>query len=215
MFDVAGLPKNEEGFSVFKMSYNSRTEFNVCYEVKGNARVRMAKHPYSEKGQFWHPWETLDKETTYNLHEVAGGPDEETFIDEQTGVMQTRRNKHEVHIVDGYATLFCLFDPSPTGAEKHRTGEYSDYEPLSSIRDSPSYKIQLQEMAKYDEMVDSLSMARATGDLANFYGTSIWEVYLQGRAAQHAIEMELKRSLANERTGRERVIAPWMQSTTD
>jgi hypothetical protein len=39
MFDVAGLPKNEEGDSVFKMSYNSRTEFNVCYDVKGKAKV--------------------------------------------------------------------------------------------------------------------------------------------------------------------------------
>ena len=215
MFDVEGLPKNEEGLSVFKMSYNSRTEFNVCYEVKGNARVRMAKHPYSEKGQLWHPWETLDNETTYNLHEVAGGPDEEAFIDEHTGVMQTRRNKHEVHIVDGYVTLACLFDPSPTGAERHRTGEYSDYEPSSAILDSPKYEIQLQEMAEYDEMVNRLSLAKATGELDNFYGTSIWEAYLQGRSAQHAIEMELKRSLANERNGRERVVALWMQSSTD
>ena len=53
MFDVTGLPKNVNGEPVFKMSYNSRTEFNVCYEVKGTARVRMAKHLYSEVNQVW------------------------------------------------------------------------------------------------------------------------------------------------------------------
>jgi hypothetical protein len=215
MFDVAGLPKNEEGDSVFKMSYNSRTEFNVCYDVKGKAKVRMAKHPYRDKGQLWHPWETLDKEATYNLDEVAGGPDEETFIDEHTSIRQTMRNKHEVHIVDGYVTLFCLFDPASTGAEKHRTGEYSDYEPLSSIVGSPKYKVQVHEMAKYDEMVDRLSMAKAIGGLSDFSGTPIWQKYLQGRAAQIAAEMELKRSLAAEGKGRERVVAQWMQSTTN
>jgi hypothetical protein len=213
MFDVAGLPKNEEGFSVFKMSYNSRTEFNVCYDVKGKARVRMAKHPYRDKGQLWHPWETLDEETTYNLDEVAGGSDEEYFIDEHTGVRQILRNKHEVHIIDGYVTLFCLFDPSPTGAEKHRAGEYSDYEPLSSILGSPKYEVQLQEMAKYDEIVDRLSMAKAIGELSNFSATQIWQEYLQGRTAQIAGEMELKRLLAAEGHGRERVVAQWMQST--
>src|SRR5204863_9462523 len=39
MFDVAGLPPNQDGEPVFKMSYNSRTEFNVCYDVEGEARV--------------------------------------------------------------------------------------------------------------------------------------------------------------------------------
>jgi hypothetical protein len=51
MFDVAGLPMNEDGEPVFKMSYNSRTECNVCYDVKGDARVRMAIHPYKAKNQ--------------------------------------------------------------------------------------------------------------------------------------------------------------------
>ena len=51
MFDVDGLPKNEDGEPVFKMSYNSRTEFNVCYDVKGIARVRMAEHPYKATNQ--------------------------------------------------------------------------------------------------------------------------------------------------------------------
>ena len=215
MFDVASLPKNEEGFSVFKMSYNSRTEFNVCYDVKGKARVRMARHPYTDKGQLWHPWETVDEETTYNLDEVAGGPDEETFIDKHTGIRQTRRNKHEVLIEDGYVNLFCLFDPSPTGTEKHRTGEYSDYEPLSSTLKSPKYEAQLSDMVKYDEMVDRLSMAKAIGELSDFSGTAIWEKYLQGRAEQIVVETKLKGSLSAEGKLRERVVAQWMQSTTN
>ena len=46
MFDVAGLPPNDDGEAVFKMAYSTRTEFNVCYQVQGEARVRMADHPY-------------------------------------------------------------------------------------------------------------------------------------------------------------------------
>jgi quercetin dioxygenase-like cupin family protein len=215
MFDVAGLPKNEDGDSVFKMSYNSRTEFNVCYDVKGSARVRMAKHPYTEKKQIWHPWSNLDSETTYHLNEVASGPDEETVIDRYTGMKQFRRNKHEVHMADGHVSLFCLFDPSPTGVEKHRAGEYSDYEPLSLVIGSKAYEIQQQEMARYDEMVDRLSLAKAMGELNTLYGTPIWQEYLQGREAQYSIELELKRALTDEGNGRERVIAQWMQRKID
>jgi hypothetical protein len=64
MFDVSGLPKNEEGEPVFKMSYNSRTEANFCYDVKGAARVRMAQHPYREAKQLWGPWLSLDGDST-------------------------------------------------------------------------------------------------------------------------------------------------------
>ena len=56
MFDVAGLPENQDGEPVFKMSYNSRTEVNVCCDVKGTARVRMAQHPYTPANQLWGPW---------------------------------------------------------------------------------------------------------------------------------------------------------------
>jgi len=73
MFDVAGLPVNEDGQPVFKMSYNSRTEVNFCYEVKGTARVRMAQHPYLESKQLWGPWFPLDGDSTYHLNEAAGG----------------------------------------------------------------------------------------------------------------------------------------------
>ena len=212
MFAVTGLPKNEDGEAVFKMSYNSRTEFNVCYEVKGHARVRMAQHPYQKAKQLWRPWLPLDGDSTYHLNEAAGGPEEECHFDEVTHASQFIRNKHEVHIVDGYVTLFCLFDPSPTGIEHHRPGEYSDYEPLSQVIRTKPYEIFQQEIAKYDKMLDSLSIAKATAELSTLQGTPNWELYLQGREAQTAIETELVKTLAAEGSGRERVLARWLQS---
>ena len=84
MFDVTGLPENEDGEPVFKMSYNSRTEFNVCYDVKGIARVRVAQHPYRETNQPWDPWLSLDNDSTYHLNETSGSPEEECRVDETT-----------------------------------------------------------------------------------------------------------------------------------
>ena len=150
MFDVAGLPKNEDGQPVFKMSYNSRTEVNVCYDVQGTARVRMAQHPYRETKQLWGPWLSLDGESTYHLNEAGGGPEEECRIDEATKTSQTFRNKHEVHIVEGHVSLFCLFDPAPAGIERHRPGDYSDYEPLSQLLGTQVYEAYEREIARYD-----------------------------------------------------------------
>jgi hypothetical protein len=214
MFDVAGLPGNKDGEPVFKMSYNSRTEFNVCYDVKGTARVRMALHPYEKVKQLWGPWLTLDSDSTYHLNEAAGSPEEECRIDEATRIPQFLRNKHEVYIVDGYVTLFCLFDPAPTGVERHRPGEYSDYEPLSQVLGTKAYETHQREIARYDEMVDRLSIAKAMGALSTLHGTSIWDLYLRGREAQAAIESGLAKTLAAEGNGRARVIAPWMQTVT-
>ncbi len=215
MFAVTGLPTNEDGESVFKMSYNSRTEFNVCYEVKGTARVRMAEHPYKKTKQLWSQWLPLDGDSTYHLNEAAGGPEEECHFDEVTQSPQFLRNKHEIHIVDGHVTLFCLFDPSPTGIERHRPGEYSDYEPLSHVLRTKSYEIFQREIARYDKMLDSLSLAKAKGELSALHGTPIWELYLRGREMQAAIETELARTLTTEGDGRERVLADWMQRMTD
>lgn len=214
MFDVAGLPRNEEGVPVFKMSYNSRTEFNACYDVQGTARVRMALHPYQEVDQVWGPWLSLDGESSYHLNETAGGPEEEYQIDEKTGMKQFLRNKHEVHIVNGHVSLFCLFDPAPTGVERHRPGEYSDYEPLSQVLDSELYKTHQREILKYDDMLNQLSLARAKGRLSSFQSTPAWHLYLQGQKAQKAIEGELVKTLAAEGRGRERVLSQWMQSGT-
>jgi hypothetical protein len=214
MFDVSGLAENEDGESVFKMSYNSRTEFNVCYDVKGTARVRMAKHPYLGKRQAWSEWFSLNDDSTYHLNESAGGPEEECRVDQLTQMSQFLRNKHEVQIRDGYVTLFCLFDPAPTGIERHKPGEYSDYEPLSEVLRSELYETHQREIAKYDEMVDKLSIAKAMGKLDSFQETEVWELYMQGRQSQLIIESELAKTLAEEGKGRENVVASWMQSGT-
>lgn len=211
MFDVAGLPQNEDGEPVFKMAYNSRTECNVCYDVKGNARVRMAMHPYRETKQSWSPWFPLDGDSTYHLNEAAGSPEEESLIDASTGTRQFFRNKHEVHIVDGQVTLFCIFDPAPTGVERHRPGEYSDYEPLSQVLGTRAYETHQREISRYDEMVDALSVAKATGTLSKYQGTPVWELYQRGREAQAAIESEVAKTMITEGKGREKVLAPWMQ----
>lgn len=213
MFDVAGLPANEEGEPVFKMSYNSRTEINVCYDVQGDARVRMSRHPYRPKRQDWGPWAVLDGDTAYHLNEAAGSPEEECIVDGVTEEKQYYRNKHEVHIADGYVTLCCLFDPAPTGIENHRPGEYSDYEPLSRVLETREYQTHRREITKFDEMVDRLSMARAAGTLSSLHGTPEWELYLKGREAQVSIESKIARSLAEQGGGRERLLARWMQAS--
>jgi hypothetical protein len=212
MFDVSGLPKNEDGQPVFKMSYNSRTEVNFCYDVKGTARVRMAQHPYREAKQVWGPWLLLDSESTYHLNEAAGGPEEECRIDEATRTSRTLRNKHEVHIVEGHVSLFCLFDPAPAGIERHRPGDYSDYEPLAQLLGTKPYETYQREIEKYDEMVDRLSVAKGIGALDRLKGTLPWGLYLRGRKAQAAIETELARKLAFEGNRREQVLARWMKS---
>lgn len=212
MFDVTGLPKNEEGEPVFKMSYNSRTEVNFCYDVLGQARVRMAQHPYREKQQLWAPWLALNSESTYHLNEAAEGPEEEHYFDETTQSSQTLRNKHEVYIAEGYVSLFCLFDPAPVGMERHRPGEYSDYEPLSKVIGSKSYEIYTQEIKRYDEMVDQLSLAKAAGTLTMFHGTPVWELYERGRDTQIAIETKLVENLVAQKSGREQVLARWLQT---
>lgn len=215
MFDVVGLPHNEEGEPVFKMSYNSRTECNVCYEVKGEARVRMAQHPYNKTKQLWDPWLMLDDTSTYHLNEVSGCPEEELSFNEESRSRQYLRNKHEVHIKNGHVTLYCLFDPAPTGIERHRPGEYSDYEPLSHVIGTKQYEIHQREIVKFDEMVDALSLARATGTLNAHHGTPLWKMYEEGREAQMNIEYGIAKTLADEGNGRERVLADWMQNGTD
>jgi hypothetical protein len=210
MFDVTGLPKNEDGESVFKMSYNSRTEINVCYEVHGEARVRMALHPYARTGQAWGPWLELSGDTSYHLNEAAKGPEEEWIEDPETGVRRPYRNKHEVRS-EGHVSLFCLFDPAPTGVERHKPGEYSDYEPISEVTSRPEYATLQREISRFDEMIDRLSMARALGELDAHRGSAPWQIYEQGSSAQTAIEQALFAALQGEGTGRDRVIARWLR----
>lgn len=202
MFDVAGLPPNDEGESVFKMSYNSRTELNVCYDVTGDARVRMARHPYASRA--WGPWERLDGDATYHLDEASDGPEVEREGD------KLLRNKHEVLARGGHVSLYCVFDPAPTGVERHRPGEYSDYEPLADVVGRDEYRVHQREIARLDSMVDELSRARARGELERHRGGAAWAVYQAGRAAQRALESGLVATLAAEGKGRDQVVEPWL-----
>ncbi len=199
MFDVEGLPANADGEPVFKMSYNSRTEFNVCYDVGGDARVRFAEHPYDERAQAWGPWLPLDGDCTYHLREEPH---------------MVQRNKHEVAVRAGHVTLFCLFDPAPTGVERHRPGEYSDYEPLADVLRTPAYEEHRRLVGRYDEMVDTLSRAKARGDAA-LEGSEAWGLYQRGREAQRAIEAALHRRLGDESRERARLLEPWLSGRGD
>jgi len=210
MFDVTGLPPNDDDEPVFRMAYNSRTEFNVCYQVPGDARVRMAEHPYREAGQEWGPWLRIDDESTYHLNEAERGGEEERWIDEATGEERTSRNKHEVYIADGHVTLFCLFDPATTGFEKHRPGAYSDYEPLASVLGTERYERYLRDLATFDEVVGVLSMAKARGELDSLRGSSAWQLYERGRRAQAEHDAALLEALAADDGGRERIVAQWV-----
>lgn len=198
MFDVGGLALNQDQEPVFKMSYDTRTEFNVCYDVQGRSRVRMAEHPYVSPGQKWLPWRKLHSDATYHLNETNEGFD------------RAHRNRHEVAIEGGYVSLFCTFDPAPTGMERHRPGEYSDYEPLEQVQQRPEYAEHLEAMRGFDEMVEVLSMAQATGRLEAEQGGAHWKVYEAGVQAQLDFEAALQDKLREEGAGRDLILAKWM-----
>ena len=212
MFDVTGLPPNADGESVFKMAYNSRTEINVCFDVAGDARVRMAQHPYVDgPSQAWGPWLALDSDASYHLHESLEDAATEWVVDPATGARASRRNKHEVLIRGGHVTLFCLFDPAPTGVERHRPGEYSDYEPFESVAARPEYAAHRESIARFDAMVDRLSRARARGALEGVGAAPELATYDEGHAAACAVEDALHGALVTEGAGREHVLARWMR----
>lgn len=214
MFDVEGLPTNDEGLPVFKMSYNSRTEFNVCYEVTGPARVRMALHPYATgAAQSWGPWLDLDGDSTYHLNEAADGPERELVWDAEAKLHKVYRNKHEVYARDGHVSLFCLFDPAPTGVERHRPGEYSDYEPLADVIATAEYEQHRAAMAELDAMMDQLSLAKARGELEQQKGTPAWAVYESGRNAQRTVERRLFEQLSQESPVRARLLTRWLSAS--
>lgn len=205
MFDVSGLPTNDEGEPVFKMSYNSKTEFNLCYETRGVAKVRMALHPYRQEGQSWGPWQALDGDTTYHLNEAKGGPEEESIVGED-GRPRPHRNKHEVTAKEGYVSLMCVFDPAPSGIERHRPGEYSDYEPIEQVLGTPAYEDHRRLLGPFDAMLDRLSWAKARGALEAERGSAHWRQYEQGRTAQRALEAAL---LAGLDLSRQRALEAW------
>jgi hypothetical protein len=194
MFDTRGLPANAEGEPVFKMSYNSRTEFNVLYDVAGDVRVRFAEHPYSDQAQRWGPWHALDSETTYRLLEPATiGP---------------LRNKHEVFADGGHASLFCVFDPAPTGVERHQPGDYSDYEAFSVVSQRGEYARHREVIGEFDRMVDALSLAVARGEStagrADLQAAT--RTYELGLAAQRTLEASVLEACGPSRRA---ALEPW------
>jgi hypothetical protein len=54
--------------------------------------------------------------------------------------------------------------------------------------DAEQYEMQRWKIARFDEMVDRLSLAKIEGELYNLHATPIWELDLRGQEAQTAIE---------------------------
>ncbi len=211
MFDVKGLPANDDGLPVFKMSYDNQTEPNVCYDVSGKAKVRMAYHPYTDNGQEWSEWQLLDNDTTYYLNEDSHGPDVEWHTNPETGEQFSRRNKHEVYIPEGgHVSLCCLFDPAPTGTEKHKPGKYSSYEHVNKIVGTEAYQRHLKVLAPYDEMLNELSLFKAQGMLNEGKKNGIWVRYKHGLNNQMKLESKLIQQLRNENHGRDNVVSRWI-----
>lgn len=211
MFDTRGLPVNDEGDPVFRMSYNSRTEFNCAYDVTAKARVRFALHPYvsdgpnGDDGQQWSEWKRLGSNRTYSLVEPPGGKEEEVF--ELDGEMHTLRNKHQVYSENGYVSHHCLFDPAPVGIEQHQPGAYSDYEPYERVTARPEYQKFRAEIDRFDRMLNVLSLARANGKLDALKGSNEYSLYESGLAAALRRECELTASLSADRL---EAVRPWM-----
>ena len=206
MFDTDGLPPNNVGESTFKMSYSYQTESNVCYKVTGRAAVRMAKPPYRPHYQRWNPWISLDQQTNYRLDEtyvrltrMMGANDRSRF---------SIRNKHEIWIADGHVSLFCLFDPAPTGFERHEVGKYSEYGSPYDMLETEKYKEYLKLINPLDRMVDTLSLAKAEGrnDLDRL---PEWRIYERGIAFQHTHERSLLDRILADRSGRDQILKQW------
>lgn len=203
MFDARGLPENDEGSPVFKMSYNHRTEPNVCYDVQGSAQVRVAQHPYSEP-QRWGPWQPLSSEATYHLCEDIDASEWVRGEDKD----EPRRNKHEVKIADGHVSLICMHNPACTGAEQHSKGEYSGYGDLSEVVGTAAHLEHLSRITPLDSVVDSLSLAVAKGEDPTRLPE--WSQFQEGLRWQRAVEAALLETLRLEGRGREQILASWV-----
>lgn len=208
MLDTNGLPPNDEGLGVFKMSYNHQSEINVIYDLARSARVRFAHHPYSSTNtQRWSDWAELSDQTTYYLNESSSGDEIETVIDPATGQPDFLRNKHEIFIEEnGYVSLCCLFDPGPTGMERHLPGEYSAYAPVRDIVNTPEYRRFLEQVAPLDEMLQSLSMAVATDPDVSLERSNHWDTY---QSALINAEQREQAMIDSEASGRESILDPW------
>ncbi|AIT09748.1 hypothetical protein LO80_07065 [Candidatus Francisella endociliophora] len=205
MFDVTGLPTNQDGTPVFKMSYNNHTEPNICYDIKGKASVRMAEHPYTKDNQKWLPWISLDNDSTYYLDETLADAE---WVVTHNKEKKPLRNKHEVFIEQGgHVSLFCIFDPAPTGSERHSEGEYSEYQPLNQVVNTKAYDAYLSQIKTLDQAIDSLSLADARGEKPDIKD---FNLYQQGINEQKHLEKSLFESLTNQGAKREKILRHWM-----
>ncbi|MBK8940857.1 MAG: hypothetical protein IPM79_25370 [Polyangiaceae bacterium] len=75
----------------------------------------------------------------------------------------------------------------------------------------PEYAAHREALGRFDEMVDTLSLAKASGTLSSFAGTPIFALYEAGARAQAAIERTLATQLAEAGGGREKILARWMR----
>lgn len=137
MFDCTGLPLNDVGLPVFRMSYNNNTEINCCYDVPITSKVRYAKHPYKTNTnntdnnnntvkQEWSDWADIDSNTTYSLVETAeqaeiitetleitetkdkdNGISKDNNNSSTTTVTKAHRNKHEIFIPEKSYVSLC------------------------------------------------------------------------------------------------------------
>ena len=208
MFDTSGLPQNEEGLEVFKMSYDYQSEINVVYETRGRSCVRFAKHPYGDgEQQLWSDWFDLDSEMTYYLNESADGDDVERKVCPKTGRNLQKRNKHEIFVeAGGYVSLCCMFDPAPTGVETHSPGEYTSYGPVTDVLNSDEYRSLLHRTGPDDEMIRTLSMAIARDPDRNLDDSPHWPVYMS--ALDQSIK-EQGRLLSESAAQREHILQNW------
>ena len=208
MFDTQGLPLNNEGIEVFKMSYNYQSEVNVIYKAEGAARVRFAIHPYTTaQSQDWTTWERLGDDTTYCLNEGGDGPEVEHYIDSDGKITGSLRNRHEVFIEPGgHLSLCCLFDPAPTGLEIHEPGEYSSYCAVESILATQEYQEFLEDVAVTDEMIRELSLLAARNDSRGVVSSPYWRTYQNSLATARKIQDDLIAGIAEARKD---IVRPW------
>ena len=137
-----------------------------------------------------------------------GGAEEEKRPGPE-GHLKPHRNKHEVSAVGGHVSLMCVFDPAPSGIERHRPGDYSDYEPIEQVLGTPAYEAHRRLLGPFDVMVDRLSWAKATGQLEAERSSAEWTRYQAGRQSQRALEQALLDGLDPERRA---TLGPWLLS---
>ncbi|MBK6519864.1 MAG: hypothetical protein IPG04_38465 [Polyangiaceae bacterium] len=131
--------------------------------MTGDARVRVARHPHVPAKQEWGPWSALTSETNYHLHEAIDG-DQVEWI-EEGGKRRSLRNKHEVLRARRVrvAVLHVRSRADRRGAPQAR--RVQRLRALADVIERPEYAAHREALSRFDEMVDTLSLAKASGSL--------------------------------------------------